>query len=110
MTSPSGLPRKMIYPGSRPKGGKLRSKKFLDRVRGEPCLICGSPPRNHAHHLRHSEKSGMGQKVSDKWTVPLCWKCHASCHTRGREDAWWIEQGIDPIKWSENFFKEWKNG
>jgi hypothetical protein len=52
----------------------------------------------------------MGQKVSDNWTVPLCWKCHADCHTRGNESEWWALKGIDSIKWAEENFKSWGDG
>lgn len=91
------------------RGRKLRLPAYLKKVRGESCLVCGSPFPNHAHHLRHSEKSGMGQKVSDNWVVPLCWECHASCHTRGREDEWWENLGIDPIEWAKEFYQAWSN-
>lgn len=69
--------------------------------------MCGSPPRVQAHHLRHSENRSMGKKVSDKWTVPLCWQCHADCHTRGNESEWWALNGIDSIEWAEENFRSW---
>jgi len=87
---------------------KFRSDQYLILVRGESCLVCGSPFSVQAHHLRHAEKRGWGQKVSDKWVVPLCALCHGDCHTRGRESEWWALKGIDPIDWSEIFFRKWK--
>jgi len=86
------------------KQKKFRSSSYLVTVRGEPCLACGSPFCVQAHHLRHAEERGWGQKVSDKWTVPLCATCHASCHTRGKEGEWWAMKGIDPIEWATIFF------
>ena len=69
--------------------------------------MCGSPFSVHAHHLRHAEERGWGQKVSDKWAVPLCHMDHSDCHTRGRESEWWALKGIDPIEWAEDFFNKW---
>jgi hypothetical protein len=91
------------------KAKKFRSNKYLSVVRGESCLVCGSPPPVHAHHLRHSERRGMGQKVSDKFVVPLCWVCHSDCHTRGNESEWWALNGIDAIEWANNSFKGWRD-
>lgn len=73
-------------------------------------MVCGSPPPVHAHHLRHSEKKGVGQKVSDKWVVPLCWKCHASCHTRGKEAEWWKQHEIEPLGWATERYEVWNEG
>ena len=37
-------------------------------------------------------------KVSDVWTVPLCWKCHHELHTaKLREGLFWSMKGVDPI-------------
>jgi len=87
---------------------KFRSKRYLQSVRGEPCLSCGAPPPSHAHHLRHSENRGFGQKVADNFTVPLCGVCHGECHTRGAESEWWALRGIDSIDWAKRNFKEWE--
>jgi hypothetical protein len=37
----------------------------------------------------------MGNKVSDEWSVPLCFTHHRALHTVGHEEAWWTEKGID---------------
>lgn len=37
----------------------------------------------------------MGNKVSDEWSVPLCFTHHRALHTVGNEEAWWVEKGID---------------
>jgi hypothetical protein len=37
----------------------------------------------------------MGNKVSDEWSVPLCFTHHRALHTVGDEEAWWAEKGID---------------
>ena len=87
---------------------KYRSNKYLKSVRGEPCLICMAPPPSQAHHMRHSEHRGFSQKVGDQFTVPLCWKCHGDCHTRGNESEWWALNGIDGIEWASSNFSKWK--
>src|SRR6185312_12333620 len=49
----------------------------------------------HAHHLRFAQPRAMGNKVSDEWSVPLCFTHHRALHTVGDEEAWWVEKGID---------------
>ncbi len=48
-----------------------RSKEHLKYVARQPCLICGRAP-SHAHHIRYAQPKGLGLKVSDQFTVPLC--------------------------------------
>lgn len=86
----------------------FRSKVYLASVREESCLVCGSPPPVDAHHLRHSQKSGMSRKVEDNWVAPLCRGCHMDCHTRGRESEWWALRGIDALEWAKDRFEKWK--
>src|SRR6185437_7625096 len=58
------------------------------------CLVCGRAPV-HAHHLRFAQPRSMGNKVSDEWSVPLCFTHHRALHTVGNEEAWWADKGID---------------
>jgi hypothetical protein len=37
----------------------------------------------------------MSNKVSDEWSVPLCFAHHRALHTVGNEETWWAEKGID---------------
>ena len=37
-------------------------------------------------------------KVSDEFTVPLCAIHHHHIHTTGKEQEWWQERNIDPLK------------
>lgn len=67
--------------------------------------MCGSPLDIQAHHLRHAARLGFGRKNSDRWAVPLCVRCHLDCHTRGDEADWWKGFGIDPIDWSQQYFR-----
>ncbi|HIN78797.1 MAG TPA: DUF968 domain-containing protein [Gemmatimonadetes bacterium] len=84
-----------------------RSQRYLQVIRGEPCLRCGSPLGIQAHHLRHAERRGMARKTADHWAVPLCVSCHILCHNRGNEREWWALLSIDPIRWAEGFHRRW---
>ena len=39
----------------------------------------------------------MGAKVSDEFTVPLCFLHHRSLHDSGSEETWWQVHGTDPL-------------
>jgi hypothetical protein len=73
---------------------RLRDPAHLRFINTQPCLICGRTPV-HAHHLRFAQPRSMGNKVSDEWSVPLCFTHHRALHTVGNEEAWWAEKGID---------------
>ena len=93
--------------GSRPKIDKsvltlsepkrLRSKEHLRFVAQRPCLVCGRSP-SHAHHIRYAQPKGLGLKVSDEFTVPLCAIHHSENHATGDEERWWREHHVDPLK------------
>jgi hypothetical protein len=78
------------------KPRRLRDKAHLKFVGSQPCLVCGRSPAD-AHHLRFSQSRGMGLKVSDEFTVPLCRAHHRDNHNYGDEVAWWERRAIDPI-------------
>ena len=75
---------------------RLRSKAHLRHIAQQPCLICGRTPA-HAHHIRYAQKRGLGLKVSDEFTVPLCAIHHSENHATGDERNWWTERKIDPL-------------
>jgi hypothetical protein len=74
---------------------RIRDEDHLRFVASQACLICGRTPAQ-AHHLRFAQPRSMGSKVSDEWTVPLCFLHHRALHDVGSEEAWWSEKGIDP--------------
>jgi DNA recombination protein Rad52 len=76
---------------------RIRSKEHLRFVAQQPCLICGRKP-SHAHHVRYAQPRGLGLKVSDEFTVPLCATHHSENHQTGDEPRWWEQQRIDPIE------------
>jgi hypothetical protein len=85
---------KSVLTISEPK--RHRSKDHLRYVAKQPCLICGRSP-SHAHHVRFAQSKGLGLKVSDEFTVPLCAIHHSDNHTTGNERNWWAARKIDPL-------------
>tara|TARA_Y100000401_G_scaffold99849_1_gene88413 strand:- start:1177 stop:1479 length:303 start_codon:yes stop_codon:yes gene_type:complete len=84
---------------------KIESSKHLEKIRGMSCIICNSPPRCDPHHITYAEESGMGAKVGDNWTVPLCRKCHGDLHMyKYGEKLFWATMGIDPLEKAKEFY------
>ena len=79
-----------------PEVKRSRDKDHLRFVATHPCLVCGRQPAE-AHHLKYSQPSALGRKVSDAFTVPLCALHHRDLHTTGNELAWWEKKKIDPL-------------
>lgn len=73
---------------------RVRDRTHLRFVTKQPCLICGRQPCD-AHHLRFAQSRGLGLKVSDEFTVPLCRGHHREVHRAGLEKKWWSTVGID---------------
>ena len=48
--------------------------------------------------------TGLGEKPSDKWAVPLCGRCHREQHAFGDELKWWHSKGIDPFMTGGDLF------
>lgn len=94
---------KSVLAISEPK--RHRSKEHLRLVASQPCLICGRSP-SHAHHIRHAQSRGLGLKVSDEFTVPLCAIHHHQNHATGDERRWWQDHAIDPLPVAEKLWRE----
>jgi hypothetical protein len=88
-----------------PKPRRVRDREHLQSVAQKACLVCGRQPSD-PHHLRFAQGRGMGQKVSDEFTVPLCRGHHRELHRSGDEAAWWSRQGIDPAPPARAFWLE----
>lgn len=76
---------------------------YLAYVRTLPCRICHRPGPNDPAHLRTGSRqygkppTGMGEKPSDCWVLPLCRAHHDEQH-RGNELAFWSRYGVpDPF-------------
>ena len=84
---------------------RVRSKEHLKYVARQPCLICGRQP-SHAHHVRFAQPKGVGLKVSDEFTVPLCAIHHHENHTVGNERQWWQDRKLDPLMVARKLWEE----
>ncbi len=84
---------------------RVRSKEHLKYVAQQPCVICGRQP-SHAHHVRFAQPRGVGLKVSDEFTVPLCAIHHHENHTVGNERQWWQDRKLDPLMVARKLWEE----
>lgn len=80
---------------------RIIAPKHLAFIRTLPSLVPGAGPVEAAH-IRYGEHAygkpftGMGEKPSDCWVVPLAHDVHMDQHRHG-ERQWWLDQGIDPL-------------
>jgi hypothetical protein len=80
-----------------PKEQRRRNKQHLRFVAKQPCLVCGRQPCD-PHHLRFAQPRGLGLKVSDEFTVPLCRAHHRELHRTTKEVEWWSRTGVEPLQ------------
>jgi hypothetical protein len=78
------------------KPPRRRDREHLRIVAKQPCLVCGRTPSD-PHHLRFAQPKGLGLKVSDEFTVPLCRLHHRELHRAAKEIDWWSRLGIEPL-------------
>lgn len=85
---------------------RIRNPKFLAFVRTQRCGACGAPPPSQATHIRMASleygkrSTGVGEKSSDQWSVPLCQGCHLdkpSAQHRVGEQEFWSRSGLNPF-------------
>jgi hypothetical protein len=84
---------------------RRRDKLHLRFVAGQPCLICERLSCD-AHHLKFAQVRGLGLKVSDEFTVPLCRGHHREVHRAGNEAQWWEKAGIDALAIAHKLWTE----
>jgi ERF superfamily protein len=84
---------------------RVRDRVHVKYVATHPCLICGRSPVD-AHHIRFAQRSALGRRVSDEFTVPLCRGHHRSLHRAGDEAKWWRTAGIDPMTSARDLWVE----
>ncbi|MEO3387360.1 hypothetical protein [Mesorhizobium sp. CAU 1741] len=88
--------------GKQKKRQRDHDAKHLDWIRTLPCVITGNRPVEAAH-IRYADpvygksETGMGEKPSDKWTVPLTSAKHREQHS-GNEKLFWLRHGLDPLR------------
>lgn len=57
-----------------------------------------------AAHIRYGDlrygkrETGIAEKPSDCWVLPLCPNHHRAQHAFGDEAEWWRRIGIDPLR------------
>lgn len=79
--------------------GPLRDSKYLAWIREQPCAICQreSMEQTTMTEAAHVGDRGLGQKCSDRETLPLCAVHHrtgsAAHHVLGKR--FWTHHGID---------------
>jgi len=84
------------------KQPREHDKRHLDFIRSLPCCICQDNTSTEAAHIRTGNlaygksPTGMQEKSSDKWALPLCGRHHREQHTMN-EIAFWKQYGIDPF-------------
>lgn len=87
-------------PAKATKRPRQKIEAHLAFIRTLPCLITGKRPVEAAHiryaDMRYGKRdTGMAEKPSDQWVVPLAPEIHADQH-KHNEQAWWTAKGIDP--------------
>ena len=95
-TQDSGLELQVTDYAVTAKPRRRRDRPHREFVSRQACVICGRQPSD-AHHLRFAQPTGLGHKVSDEFTVPLCRSHHRELHRTGNEVRWWAQFGIDPM-------------
>ena len=80
---------------------RQKDESHLRFIRSLPCCICGRID-TEAAHIRTANiqigkrQSGLAEKPSDHWTVPLCRVHHSEQHSMN-EMKFWASYGIDPF-------------
>jgi hypothetical protein len=75
-------------------------------IASNKCLLCHYH-ECQAHHITIAEKRGISQKVSDKFTIPLCYPHHQQLHNFG-ERKYWEKLDIDPVYQANVFYNMWE--
>lgn len=87
---------------TRQRRPRVTVENHLAWIRTLPCLITNSVRDIQAAHIRYADPrygkrpTGMGEKASDMWAVPLAPDVHEEQHGEG-ERGFWAESGFDPL-------------
>ena len=95
---------KSVLTLSEPK--RIRCKEHLRFVAEQPCLICGRIAEPTPITSAFAQSRGLGLKVSDEFTVPLCAIHHQQNHATGNERPWWQEHKIDLLAVAARLWRE----
>ena len=89
---------------------RIEDAKHLAWIRTLPCLVTGKTGDIHAAHIRfasvkyNKRQTGIGEKSSDCWVVPLNANLHLNGQHREGERTWWFSLGIDPLKAAQRLY------
>jgi hypothetical protein len=84
------------------KQPRVYDQAHIGWIKQQPCCICGDNTSVEPAHLRvgsindDKRETGMGEKPSDKWVLPLCGQHHRMQH-RMNEMEFWASHNIDPF-------------
>jgi hypothetical protein len=75
------IPPYMTFPQALRAGyvGRIEDRGYMNWVKRQPCCVCGAPA-DDPHHIHGRGFKGMGTKVPDYWTIPLCRAHHDELH------------------------------
>ena len=63
------------------KYSRLKSLRYLNWIRDQPCINCGAPEPSDPHHIKGvGHFSGGGLTAPDSHAMPLCRGCHEALH------------------------------
>jgi hypothetical protein len=98
----------------RQKQPRIECPGYLAWLRKQPCCCgCQSLPPSDAAHLRagsllHNKRpTGLQEKPSDCWALPLKHSHHMAQHDFGSETEWWHAHGINPFTMAMRYFEEY---
>lgn len=102
---------------TRQRQPRIENAAFLAFVRRKSCCVCGEPAPSQAAHIRFGNleigkrPTGIGEKPSDRWAVPLCADCHLNTpgaqHNIG-EKKFWARAGIDPFALAAKLYAQFE--
>lgn len=81
-----------------PKNKPFRSESKRAFVRSLPCEDCGWPAHLGEIQCHHVKTGGMGTKIGDEWTVPLCSPNARCCHARADKTPASVEKYLERAK------------
>lgn len=94
---------------------RLIDNAYLAWLRKQACSCgCGKGAPSQAAHIRSANRklgkpyTGMGEKPSDFWAVPLNASCHMRQHAYGDEIGWWNQHRRDPFKLAISYYAEFQ--
>ncbi len=87
----------------KPRRGRLQDSDYLEWIREQPCVLCrkyDTQKQMGITEAAHVGERGLGQKCSDRETIPLCGYDHRegsnSHHKLGKQ--FWKVHGLDRNK------------